>query len=206
VLGAGLTPNQALHLTGGACRLFQAHSSPMPRRQVSWVVRRREGLAVGLGDWLGRLFGGKPRLRDEVPEVIGRVTDEQGHQQVLHRGPLQHESLTPDQLQRIGRLRDVLAEAYPMTLDGWVDGFMRDAHPESEIQIIEACAAVYQRLSAQASLGPGEKKRLYSVLCVISAGGAGPELASAVPAGRGLPDVEAIAAMYRDARQAGGRP
>ena len=161
---------------------------------------------MGLGDWLRRMFGGGPRLRDEVPEVIGRVTDEQGREQVLHRGPLQHESLTPDQLQRIARLRDVLVEAYPMTLDGWVDGFMRDANPESEIQIIEACAAVFQRLTAQMALRPDEKKRVYSVLCVISAGGAGPELASAIPAGRGLPDVGAIAAMYREARQAGDRP
>jgi hypothetical protein len=161
---------------------------------------------MGLGDWLRRLFGGAPKLRDEIPEVMGRVTDERGHKVELHRGPIQHESLSSDQLQRIGRLRDVLAEAYPMTLDGWVDGFMRDANPESEIQIIEACAVVYQRLSSRGSLSPEEKKRLYAVLCVLSAGGASPELASAVPAGKGLPDLESIAVMYRDARQSGDRP
>jgi hypothetical protein len=161
---------------------------------------------MGLGDWFRRLFGSKPKLRDEVPEVMGHVTDERGQKVQIRRGPVQHEALSPDQLQRIGRLRDVLAEAYPMTLDGWVDGFMRDANPESEIQIIEACALVYQRLASQASLSPEEKKRLYSVLCAISAGGAGPELTSAVPAGRGLPDLESIAIMYREARQSGGRP
>lgn len=161
---------------------------------------------MGLGDWLRRVFGRGPRPRDAIPEVIGHVTDDQGRRQVLHRGPLQHESLSPDQLQRIARLRDVLIEAYPMTLDGCVDGFLRDANPESEIQILEACAVTYQRLTAGATLGPAEKKRLYSVLCVISAGGAGPELASAVPAGRGLPDLEAITATYREARQAGDRP
>jgi hypothetical protein len=92
-----------------------------------------------------------------------------------------------------------------MTLDGWVDGFMRDANPESEIQIIEACALVYQRLASQASLLP-EEKRLYSVLCVISAGAASHELASALPAGKGLPDLESTRMMYREARQSGGRP
>jgi hypothetical protein len=137
---------------------------------------------------------------------MGHVIDEHGQKVKLRRGPVQQESLSPDQLQRIGRLRDVLAEAYPMTLDGWVDGFLRDANPESEIQIIEACAVVYQRLASQASLSPEEKKRLYSVLCVISAGGAGPELVSALPAGKGLPNLENIAMMYREARQSGGRP
>lgn len=161
---------------------------------------------MSLGEWFKRLVGGGPKMRDEIPEVIGYVTDEHGRKRALHRGPLQHGAFTPDQHRRIGRLRDVLVEAYPMTLNGWVDGFMRDANPESEIQIIEACAAVYQRLVSRAALSPDEKKRLYSVLCVISAGGGGPELAVALPAGKGLPDLEGIARMYREARQAGDRP
>jgi hypothetical protein len=161
---------------------------------------------MGLGDWFRQLFGGKPKPRDEVPEVMGYITDERGRKVQIRRGPVQHQALSPDQLQRIGRLRDVLAEAYPVTLDGWVDGFMRDANPESEIQIIEACAVVYQRIVSAALLTPEEKKQLYSVLCVISAGGAGPELASAIPGGKGLPDLESIAMMYREARQSGGRP
>jgi len=97
-------------------------------------------------------------------------------------------------------------DAYPMTLDGWVDGFMRDANPESEIQIIEACAVVYQRFASQGSLSTDEKKRLYAVLCAISAGGDDPKLASALPTGKGLPDLESIALLYREARQSGSRP
>src|SRR5262249_11414606 len=169
-------------------------------------ARPPEATRMGLGDWLKRLFGGGPGMRDEIPEIIGHVTDEHGRKQAVHRGPLQHEALTPDQLRRIGRLRDVLDEAYPMTLDGWVDGFMRDADPESEIQIIEACAAVYQRLASQGSLSTDEKKRLYAVLCMISPGGGGPEWASALPASKGLPDLESIALMYRETRQSGSRP
>jgi hypothetical protein len=41
---------------------------------------------------------------------------------------------------------------------------------------------------------------------VISAGGSGPELVSAFPEGKGLPDLEGIVSMYREARQAGLRP
>jgi hypothetical protein len=159
-----------------------------------------------LGDWLKRWFRGRSALRDEVPEVLGFATDESGRKVTLYRGALQHEALSPDQLQRIARLRDVLLEAYPMTLDGWVDGFMRDANPESEIQIIEACAVVYQSVTSEASLSLEEKKRLYSVLCVISAAGPAPELATGLPVRKGLPDLDTIARRYREARQSGDRP
>lgn len=161
---------------------------------------------MGLRDWFGRPFGVRPKLRDEIPEVVGHFTDEHGREQALRRGPLRHDSLSAGQLRRVGRLRDVLAEAYPMTLDGWVDGFLRDADPESEIQIIEACAVVYQHLTATVSLSPEEKGRLYAVLCVISTGGAGPELASSLPGGKGLPDLGGIVSMYREARHSGSRP
>src|SRR5262249_1641138 len=161
---------------------------------------------MGLWHWFKGLFRREPKVRDQIPEVLGYATDEHGQRQALHRGWIKHEALSPEQLRRVARLRDVLAEAYPMTLDGWVDGFLRDADPESEIRIIEACAVVYQRLAGEAALSAGEKKRLYSVLCVISAGGEGPELAAALPAGKGLPALGSIAAMYREARQAGSRP
>jgi hypothetical protein len=156
-------------------------------------------------DRLKRLFRGEKEL-SQVPEILGHVTDEQGQRHAVHRGWLKHGSLSEDQIQRVARLHEVLAEAYPMTMEGWIDGFLRDTNPESEIRIIEACAVTYHRLTTQARLSPKEKRRLYSILCVISAGGINPELASAVPNGKGLPDLEGIAAMYREARQSGLRP
>jgi hypothetical protein len=159
-----------------------------------------------LGDWFRRLFRRRRRQWDEIPEVVGHMTDEHGRKVEIHRGPLRHESLLPDQLQRIGRLHEVLVEAYPMTLAGWIDGFRRDANPESEIRIIEACAVVYQRLTAQAVLSPEEKQRLYGVLCLLTAGEIDPKLASALPAGKGLPDLESIAAVFREAWRNGARP
>jgi hypothetical protein len=161
---------------------------------------------MGFGDWLRRLLGGKPKLLDELPEVMGQVIDERGRQVSLYRGPVQHDALSPEQLRRIGRLRDVLAEAYPMTLDGWVDGFLRDANPENEIRIIEACAVVYQNLVSEAVLSADERKGLYGVLCAISCGAAGNKLRSSLPAVKGVPELEEIIAMYQAARQSGGRP
>ena len=140
-------------------------------------------------------------MRDEIPEIMGHVIDEHGQKRELRRGPVQHASLSPDQLGRIGRLRDVLIEARPMTLDGWVDGFLRDVDPESEIRLIEACAVVYRRLTEKATLTPEEKKRLYSMLCGISMGQEGPGLAAGLPAGKGLPGIDRIVRMYREALQ-----
>jgi hypothetical protein len=161
---------------------------------------------MAIGDWFRRLFGGKPSIRDEVPKVMGHVVDETGRQVEVFRGPVQHEALSREQLQRIGRLRDVLADAYPMTLDGWVDGFLRDADPETEIRIIEACAVVYQHVVSTAALSVDEKKRLYGVLCAVSAGAAGDQVRTRLPTGKGVPQFDDIIAMYQSARRADDRP
>jgi hypothetical protein len=145
-------------------------------------------------------------MREELPEVMGHVTDEHGQKHILHRGPVQHESLSPQQLQRIARLREVLTEAYPMTMDGWVDGFKRDAFPETEIQTIEACAVVYRDLTQQAQLSADENKRLYGVLCAVSCGVDEAQLVSAVPQGRGLPPLGEIIRQYVAARRSGSKP
>src|SRR5688500_6433194 len=118
---------------------------------------------MGLRGWLKARFRRVPEVRDRLPEVLGHATDERGRRHELHRGRIKHDSLSPEQLRRVARLRDTSAEADPMTLDGRVDGFLRDADPESEIRIIEACASVYRRLASEASLSPPEKERLYGV-------------------------------------------
>ena len=160
---------------------------------------------MGIGGWFKRLLGGD-REMSRVAEVLGHVTDEQGQRHEVHRGWIKHGSLSEEQRRRVARLREVLAEAYPMTMEGWIDGFLRDAHPESEIRIIEACAVAYQRLASQARLSDEEKKRLYSLLCALTAGAGGAQLASALPTGKGLPDLEGVARMLRDAYAAGLRP
>jgi hypothetical protein len=160
---------------------------------------------MGIGGWLKRFLGGENE-RSRLPEVLGHVTDDQGRRHEVHRGWIKHGSLSEEQVRRVARLREVLAEAYPMTMEGWIDGFQRDADPESEIRIIEACAVAYQRLASQARLSPEEKERLYAVLCALSTGATGPQLASALPTGKGLPDLESVANIYREAREARVRP
>jgi hypothetical protein len=157
-------------------------------------------------NWLKRIFSGKSGEMTAIPEIIGRVVDEDGREQPLRRGPLQHDSLTPEQTARVARLREVLAEAYPMTLDGWIDGFLRDAHPEREIQIIEAVAVVYRQLTEGRDFSVEEKQRLYGILCTLTAMGESPELQASLPAGKGLPELAEIWELYERAWRGGERP
>ena len=143
-------------------------------------------------------------IQDALPEEMGTAIDVDGQSYKLHRGQRQYAALTPDQLERVASLRTVLVDAYPMTLDGWVDGFARDINPESEIAIMEALAVVYQRLTSACDISIEEKKRLYGVLCVMSSGVDPLELADSFPPG--LPPPNEIHAMFRSAFQNGDRP
>ncbi len=60
---------------------------------------------------------------------------------------IQNGWLTADQLQRLTRLSEVLHEACPMSLEAWVGDFIGEARIENEIQIVEAVAVVYVRVS-----------------------------------------------------------
>jgi hypothetical protein len=75
----------------------------------------------------------------------------------------------------------VLQEAYPTTLDGWLDGFIRNAHLEREIQIIELAAVVYRQLTWSVRLGRKEEARLYGVLHALSSGGISDGLDDEIP-------------------------
>jgi hypothetical protein len=112
----------------------------------------------------------KQALKDGLPEVFCTVTDQEGKIHTIRRNSRQHDTLTVEQLQRIGQLRAILKDAYPMTLDGWVDGFLRERYPEREISIIECIAVVYQELTSNTKLSLDEKKHLYGFLCSMSAG------------------------------------
>jgi tetratricopeptide (TPR) repeat protein len=147
-----------------------------------------------------------PRGKDETnPEVLGYYTDNKGDRHPVYRGSIKHE-LSREQLQRVARLREVLAEANPPTMDESVNAFQRDLDPDKEIRLVEACARVYAELTAQVSLSPDEKNRLWVVLSSISLGGQGPDLAAMIPAGKGLPGLESIVRMYQEACRDGSRP
>ena len=143
-------------------------------------------------------------LRDGLPEILGTVIDQNGKTHTLHRGPRQHDSLTSEQLTRVARLQGGLKEAYPMTLDGWVDSFLGETYPEKEISIIESLAVIYLKLTTNTKLTLKEKKSLYSLLCAISCGVPLKDLKKEIP--KGLPSARTIHKMYRKELEDGARP
>jgi hypothetical protein len=142
-----------------------------------------------------------------LPEVLGSCVDEKGKTQQLVLGPRWRESLEPGQVERVARLREVLAEAYPMTMEGWIDGLLRDIDPEREIRCLEACAAVYGRLVAGApGLNKDERGTVYAAVCRISSGSVPHESAEATLRKTGVTDAQQLAGMYAEARRTGARP
>jgi hypothetical protein len=142
-----------------------------------------------------------------LPEVLGSRVDEHGNLQELVLAPRWRDSLPPEQVERVARLREVLAEAFPMTMEGWIDSLLRDIDPEAEIRCLEACAAVYGRLAAAApDLTVPEKKLVYAAICRISSGSLPPESVADVLRNAGISDAHQLAAMYTEALRTGARP
>ena len=61
----------------------------------------------------------------------------------LEKGPVQHETLAEDLVERIESLAETLDEVLPGTAAEWIDDFRRDEHPESELSVWERIAERY---------------------------------------------------------------
>ena len=57
--------------------------------------------------------------------------------------PIRHSTLPSALIGRIRLIRSALLEVYPRSMEFWLDGFMRDAHPSKEIGLWERLSAVY---------------------------------------------------------------
>lgn len=133
-------------------------------------------------------------LRDKLSDIPSIGVDQNGELYTIVHGPLQHDTLALELLQRIARLQVALREVYPMTLDGWVNGFLRDMNPEEEISCIEGLAATYQKFTSNTKLSLKAKKTLYAILSSMSTGVKPKHLKMIMP--RGLPSVKKIYKVY----------
>jgi hypothetical protein len=61
-------------------------------------------------------------------------------------------------------LKSKLDEVYPMSVEEWEDGFLRDAHPEQEIAIWLQVADIYSRFTGPHPLSLEQKKEYFRVL------------------------------------------
>ncbi len=118
--------------------------------------------------------------------------------------PLNPGVLTPDQLQRLARLCEVTQEAYPYTLDHWIDDFIGENRPENEIRIVEAIAVVYLQISENTDFKSEDKQGLYRLLCILSLGMTFQKIDDTIP--EGFPKSAEMYEMFCVARAAGARP
>src|SRR5271154_1953546 len=89
-------------------------------------------------------------------------------------GQICNESLTPDLLDQIRVVFDVIGPYIGMTLEQFEIGFMRDMHPESEValwfRITRAWLAYHEDFLANERLPDEEERKLLGALIAISSG------------------------------------
>jgi hypothetical protein len=66
--------------------------------------------------------------------------------------PIQHETLSDELVGRIRLVRACLLGAYTHSMEFWMDGFKRDAHPSAEVSYWERIAAVYIEYTSMAEV------------------------------------------------------
>jgi hypothetical protein len=88
----------------------------------------------------------------------------------LKPGPIRHEQLPLSLIARINHLRLTLKEAYPQSMEKWLDGFQRDANPESEVQWWEQIARCYQSYTDTKILNAEQRQAAFSILFAMAMG------------------------------------
>jgi hypothetical protein len=84
--------------------------------------------------------------------------------QDVEAGPVRHDTLTPQQLNRLRTVQATLAEVDASPLEKWIDDFKRDVNPDLEIAIYEAIAHAYQTFCSARPRTPAQKQDAYGLL------------------------------------------
>ena len=98
----------------------------------------------------------------------------------LKPGPIRHEQLPPSLIARIEYVRSTLEEVYPQSMDAWLDGFQRDAHPEGEVLWWERLARCYVEYISRKELNAAERKSAFNVILKLGLGASAGELVADV--------------------------
>ena len=92
----------------------------------------------------------------------------------LRPGPIRHESLPPELLERIEAIFGVIGRYTGMTLEQFEVGFMRDMDPEGEVAlwcgITAAWLAYHEKFLNGQALADERERELLAALIVISTG------------------------------------
>ena len=92
----------------------------------------------------------------------------------LQPGPIRHESLSPELLDHVRAVFDVIGPYIGMTLEQFEVNLMRDVHPENEVAvwcgITAAWIAYHEEYLDEKYLADDEENMLIGALIVISTG------------------------------------
>ena len=83
-------------------------------------------------------------------------------------GPIRHQQLPKDLVDRIMVIRDAVSEVYSVTDEEWLDGFQRDLNPENEVLIWESISDAYTRFTSGRDLTKEQKNEAFGLLLLRS--------------------------------------
>ena len=86
----------------------------------------------------------------------------------LQPSEIQHEQLSEEQLRRIKKLHETFTEVDSSSFEKWIDGFKRDANPDSEIAIWERVANAYTSYCSRRQLTLEAKGDVFQALVLRS--------------------------------------
>jgi hypothetical protein len=88
----------------------------------------------------------------------------------IRPAPIRHETFPDELLGRIRLIRAALLGPYPHSMEFWLDGFKRDAHPSSEIVLWEHVAAVYLEYVSMTRLKPHQHEAVFKLIWKLKEG------------------------------------
>ena len=115
----------------------------------------------------------------------------------IKRAPVQHAALPADLIGRIRLVRACFLEAYPHTMEFWLDGFMRDSYPSREVGVWEHFAATFMEYCAlHPQMDPKQRKKSFGLILAINMSATGELQSDAVD---GMPEraAEEIRRIYK---------
>ena len=88
----------------------------------------------------------------------------------LKPGPIRRDQLPPALLLRVKKVRSALVEVLPMDEGEWIDGLLRDTHPEQEVLWWERVAQCFKDFSRARPLSRNEKQGAFNVIFGLLSG------------------------------------
>lgn len=86
----------------------------------------------------------------------------------MQMGPIRHDSLSVDQLERIKSIQATFAEVYPVSLEETITNFKRDLNPDKEIAIWMQMANAYRKFVTTSTPDSTKKKEAFELLLLRS--------------------------------------